>query len=223
MRPGACLLALALSFCAAPAGAAERLGRFFFTPEQRGSLDVARAKRVRTSVGTEEGVAVAAEKPPPPPQPEHVTYDGIVRRSDGRVTVWLNDRAVQDKDLRAGAPIAGRIRPDGAVTVQSAQTGRSVELKVGQSAELLSGSVEEAYARRAPPAPKPEAKPEEKPTPKPVADPATAPKPAASSADERDREDRMDAALRALEAAAAAAGAKPAPAAPVVVYPPPAK
>ena len=208
------LLALSLGLPAAVpvATAAESLGRLFYTPEQRSSLDAARIKRTRTSVGTEEG---ATEKPPAPPQPEVVTYGGMVRRSDGSTTVWLNDRALQDKDLRSAA-VMGRIRPDGSLTVQSPQTGRSVDLKVGQRAELLSGTVEERYTRRSP-APKPEAKAEGKPA-NPQADAAAA-SAAARSRDDRDREEKVDKALRALEAAAL--NAKPAapPAQPTPQYP----
>ena len=210
-------LALALTLSAPPVIAAEPLGRLFFTPDQRASLDTARTKRTRNTVATEES---AAEKPPPPPQPEHVTYGGLVRRSDGKTTVWLNDRAVQDKDLGAGSSITGRIRPDGSVTIQGAQSGRSVDLKVGQSAELLSGTVEERYTRSRT-APKPEAKPEDKPATKPGADAgaATAAAPARGKED-RERDERIENAVKAMEAAAAKL---PAPAAPVQVYPPPSR
>jgi hypothetical protein len=198
----ALLLALVFTLTpgAPPALAAEPLGRFFFTPDQRTSLDTARTKKARTTVGTEEG---ATEKPPPAPQPEHVTYGGLVRRSDGKTTVWLNDQVLQDKDLRSGSSITGRIRPDGSVTLQGAQSGRSVELKVGQSAELLSGTVEERYMR---PAPKPEARPEDKPAVKPGADASGANQAALERAkEERAREERrrdMEDAVRALQNAA---------------------
>ena len=70
----------------------------------------------------------------------------MVRRSDGKTTVWLNNRAVTEKES-AGATMVGKVRPDGTVTLQSAQTGRNVPLRVGQRAELLSGRVEEGYRR----------------------------------------------------------------------------
>ena len=97
------------------------------------------------------------------------------------------------------------------MTVQGAQSGRSVDLKVGQSAELLSGTVEERYSRRDPAAaPKPEARPEDKSAAKPAAD-ASAAKGAAleRAKEERAREERrrdMEDAVRAVQNAA---GAKP--------------
>lgn len=148
------LLALACLLAAipAPAPAAEPLGRLFFTPSQRASLDVARRQRTRTTVATEKTNEEAV------PVPEVITYGGMVRRNDGKTTVWINNRAVHDKAAGGGTSIVNRVQPDGGISLQVPQSGRSVDLKVGQSVELLSGSIEESYARRAA-APKPDAKP----------------------------------------------------------------
>jgi len=177
---------------AAPTQAAEPLGRLFFTPEQRLKLDSARSSKTRVTLTTEKPEEAA---PPPAPQPEVVTYDGIVQRSDGTTTVWLNSRPLTEKDKVTGA-IVGRVRPDGRITVQGQQSGRTADLKVGQRAELLSGTVEEGYSR-IPAPPQPEAKP----------DPKAAEKPAAAGADktkeERDRARDLDDAVRALKEAAA--------------------
>jgi hypothetical protein len=133
---------------------AEPLGRLFFTPEQRASLDVARTQRARRGVssdGSEETVAPAAQS---------ITYGGVVRRSDGKSTVWINGRPVNDNDPAGGAAVVGRVRPDGGVSLQVPQSGRSIELKPGQSVELLSGTIEEAFSRKPePPEPKPAVKP----------------------------------------------------------------
>ncbi|MBI2294900.1 MAG: hypothetical protein HYU76_02390 [Betaproteobacteria bacterium] len=147
------LLALAclLAAITAPAPAAEPLGRLFFTPAQRGSLDVARTQRARTTVATEKTNEEAV------PVPEVITYGGMVRRNDGKTTVWINNRAVHDKEAVGGASMVSKVRPDGGVSLQVPQSNRSVDLKVGQSVELLSGSIEESYARRT--SPKPESKP----------------------------------------------------------------
>ena len=78
--------AIVLMLGAGTAAGAE-LGRLFFTPAQRATLDKMRAQ----NVGVEK---TAADTVPAPPLPQNVTLDGIVRRSDGRNTVWLNSRAV---------------------------------------------------------------------------------------------------------------------------------
>jgi hypothetical protein len=204
--------ALAAAAVSVPASAQERLGRLFFTPAQRASLDVARSQRARAAVATEKSEQEAT------PVPQTITYSGVLRRSDGKTTVWINNQPVHDRESAGAAAIVGRVRPDGSVTLQVPQSGRSVNLKPGQSVELLSGAVEEPYSRRFE-APRPEPKPAAKPAVKPEAKSA---KPAAPDrAAEREREEREaqrigDAISRALtETASARPGAAPAPAAPV--------
>jgi hypothetical protein len=133
------LLAVALSLAPLASYAAEPLGRLFYTPAQRAQLDAARSQKSRA--------APAAEPEEPPPLPEVVTYDGVVRRSDGRTTVWINNRAINDGRAPGGAPVTSRLRPDGSVSLGIAQSDRSVNLKVGQSVEIVSGTIAEPYGR----------------------------------------------------------------------------
>lgn len=131
---------------AAPAAAADSsLGRLFFTPSQRASLDVARSRRTKVTVATEatEATVEVAE-----PVPQTITYGGMVRRSDGRTTVWLNDRAIDDPKPAGGPTVIRRVRPDGAVTLEVPKSNRRIDLKVGQSVEVLSGSIGEGYRQR---------------------------------------------------------------------------
>ena len=184
-------------------------GRLFFTPDQRASLDRARAQRARTTLSTENTEQDAA------PVSQTIIYGGVVRRSDGKSTAWLNNQPVYDREQFGGA-IVGRVRPDGSVTLQVPQSGRSVSLKPGQSVELLSGAVEEGYSRRLE-----VSKPEPKPAAKPATDARTG-KPVSpeSAKAEEAREERQqqvieDAVSRALqETASARPGATPAPAGP---------
>jgi len=201
----ACLLAAAM-----PAAAAEgpQIGRMFFTPTQRAQLDVARAQRARVTLATEKTEEVLATQP----VPQTLTYDGVVRRADGSTTVWINSRPVNPKDP-AGPVIVGRVRADGGVSLQMPQSGRTVDLKPGQSVELLSGQIEERFVRKpAPPEPKPAARPEAKGEARAEAKGA-APAPVDAARAEREREDqerqRVDEAVaRALQEKS---GAKPAP------------
>jgi len=189
------------------AGAAEPAGRLFFTPAQRASLDVARTQRARATLSNEKTEQEAA------PVPQTITYGGVVRRSDGKSTAWFNNQPVNDREPLGGAAIVGRVRPDGSVTLQVLQSGRSVSLKPGQSVELLSGAVEEGYSRRLDAS---------KPEPKPVGKPAAGGKPTSTAApdnagterarDERQQQVIEDAVSRALqETASARPGAAPAP------------
>jgi hypothetical protein len=192
----------------------ERLGRLFFTPAQRASLDVARSQRARAAVATERTEQEAT------PVPQTITYNGVLRRSDGKTTVWVNNQPVHDRESAGAAAIVGRVRADGSVTLQVPQSGRSVTLKPGQSVELLSGNVEEGYARRLE-GPKPEPKPAAKSAAKSAADARSAKPAAPDSAAQREREEREtqrleEAISRALVETAAArpAGALPAPSVP---------
>lgn len=162
------LIALVLLALPFTAEAAEPLGRLFFTPEQRAQLDQLRIRKV---------VSVQTKEEPPP---EVISYDGIVRRSDGKATVWVNNKALSESDVRDASSLVGRIERDGRILVQTNQgTGTpALRLKVGQSAELLSGRVDERFAiarpeqeRGAKPeanAPQQESQPAENPAAKPV-------------------------------------------------------
>jgi len=182
----------------------ERLGRLFFTPAQRASLDVARSQRARAALSTEKPEQEAT------PVAQTITYSGHIRRSDGKTTIWINNQAVHDRESAGAAAIVGRVRPDGSVTLQVPQSGRSVRLKPGQSVELLTGAVEEGYPRGIEAA-KPEAKP---------AATAGTGKPAPDRAAQRDRDEREtqrleDAISRALtETASARPLAPPSPESP---------
>lgn len=206
--------ALAATATSVPAPAQERLGRLFFTPAQRASLDVARSQRARTALSTEKPEQEAT------PVPQTITYGGVLQRSDGKTTVWINNQPVHDRESAGAAAIVGRVRPDGSVTLQVPQSGRSVILKPGQSVELLSGAVEEAYSRKLEPS-RPEPKPAATPAAKPAADARSAKPAAPDSAAQREREEREaqrleDAISRALaETASARPAAAPVPGTPV--------
>ncbi len=67
------------SLLAPPASLAD-LGRLFYTSEQRAGLEKARLQNRTQSVQTDSS----------PPKP--VTYDGVVIRSDGHSTRWINGK-----------------------------------------------------------------------------------------------------------------------------------
>jgi len=161
----ALLLAIAPTAMAQKVPAADFAGRLFFTPEQRAQLDILRTQRaVATKVRDE-------------PVPEFVTYSGIVRRSDGQATVWVNGELLTEAELRNKQSIIGRIGRNGQILVQTPQAGDTtqVQLKVGQSAELLSGQVDEPFStRRAARVPEAKPKAEVKPPAAPAVETAKA-------------------------------------------------
>ncbi|MDP1674464.1 MAG: hypothetical protein Q8L65_15300 [Burkholderiales bacterium] len=130
-------LLLILLLLALPAThAAELAGRLFFTPQQRVQLDQLRTQKAVASQVREE------------PIPETVTYNGIIRRSDGKTTIWMNNQPMSAAELRSGQAVTGTVSRDGRILLQNPQagTGGRLELKVGQSATLLSGKVDESFS-----------------------------------------------------------------------------
>jgi len=132
---------------------APTLGRMFYTPAERATLDEMR-KRPAPVLVQEKTIEA-------PPAPEYVTLNGVVRRSDGTTTVWLNNKPVQGQRSSEGLILApARAGTPGNVTVVVPQSGRKVDLKVGQQLEVTSGKVQEPYrAPRAPSASEPAATP----------------------------------------------------------------
>ncbi len=138
---------LALMLIACTAYAAE-LERMFFTPAQRATLDNARKQNIRVEIGSDN------EQPAAAPVPQNFSVNGVIRRSDGKSTIWLNNRVVSEQPASGMKAAVGKT--DNRVRLSVPESGRSVDLKVGQTVEIVSGAVEESYLRR--PAPKPEAK-----------------------------------------------------------------
>jgi hypothetical protein len=143
------LLSLLIFFYSALATAADDLGRLFLTPAQRAQLETVRAQRDRRLP------IVAEPDVTPAPMtaaqgPGAVTYSGVVRRSDGKATVWINGKPVNERSMGAKnseVNVLG-LRRDGAVSVAIPHAGRTGSLKVGQRMDVTSGRIEESYARR---------------------------------------------------------------------------
>ena len=110
---------------------ADELGRLFFTPEQRALLELAQHQATATDA---EG--------------EGLTLNGIVLRSDGRQTVWVNGR--QKPDARAVGP--------GAALIPLPAVPAKVRLKVGQTIDPATGQVGEQLRRPITSTPPPSAK-----------------------------------------------------------------
>ncbi|MDA8128341.1 MAG: hypothetical protein M0Z73_06550 [Betaproteobacteria bacterium] len=98
------MVALCLGHAASAMAAPADPGRLFFTPAQRAQLEAARAARPAGSQGSQAPVNAAA--------PLH--YDGIVIRSDGVVTRWIDGKPKRDGAAVSGLK-PGQIRADGQV------------------------------------------------------------------------------------------------------------
>jgi hypothetical protein len=101
----------------APAQAAEPLGRLFFTPERRAALERQRQYNIQET-RTVQGATMR--------------LDGIVRRSSGHTTVWVNGQAQHDRSRDAGVAVA--LPPQSADAARlSAGDEAPAQLRVGES------------------------------------------------------------------------------------------
>ncbi|MFT3847552.1 MAG: hypothetical protein QM739_02425 [Propionivibrio sp.] len=131
MRPLAILSALVLANApCTEAFGEEALGRLFFTPERRQALDHQRQFNIQ-------------EKQEAPEDPTF-TIDGVVTRSSGKRTVWLNGVAQNDGDISSGISIDTARHKPGKVTIhaadnpeRNASVGDTVNRNTGESTSLI--------------------------------------------------------------------------------------
>lgn len=83
---GACFIALPLCASGLSAAAPLELGRLFYTPDQRSQLEFARTHRI-----TERAQPNKQNAPIATPAP--LRYDGVLIRSDGNTTRWVDGKA----------------------------------------------------------------------------------------------------------------------------------
>lgn len=135
------VMALALlGASTAPVPAAEPLGRLFFTPDRRLALEQGRNSPAVSTTPTETGT--------------NMSLDGIVRRSHGPATVWINGRAqiagqgagtsIQIESSGAGARIGGSED----VAPASISVGQRINRVTQEKVDLLpSGAITRAASR----------------------------------------------------------------------------
>lgn len=134
-------LLLLLAVLALRAGAEPpHMGRLFMSPSERAGLDRLRdaGGRIEPPPAPPPPPAAGTEPlPPAPPPPMVVT--GIVQRSDGKSTVWINNTPQDDQQVGAanGAP---------AVTVML-PSGQRATLKAGQAVDVATGVVGDVRAQ----------------------------------------------------------------------------
>ncbi|MGK5047826.1 hypothetical protein ACQ4WP_18300 [Janthinobacterium sp. GB4P2] len=114
---------------------APQLGRLFLSPEQRAQIDAQRYG----PPAADPALAPPPPPPPPPPAPP-VELNGVVLRSSGRSTVWLNQEAQNEPHNRLARDKSGA---SGTLTLRLS-TGQVVLLKPGQRYDPASGTVTEA-------------------------------------------------------------------------------
>ena len=129
MRTAARIALLACLLGAVDARAQE-LGRLFFTPEQRASLDARRKARV-------------PDKPAAAPQVESpiTRVNGAVQRAGGKSTVWVNGEAIPENVPSTPSQAVPRATTPGRVSLPLGEGGRELDMRVGESLNRGSGEV----------------------------------------------------------------------------------
>ncbi|AJP48728.1 hypothetical protein PG1C_10340 [Rugosibacter aromaticivorans] len=126
MKRAYCLvLGLLVTSTTWPAHAASTpLGRLFFTPEKRLTLERQRLSKIQETQ-TLEGATMS--------------LDGIVQRSSGKSTVWINGRA-QDEHDAARTGVSVRLTPKDPGQAQLSPGEESpTQLKVGEAINRATG------------------------------------------------------------------------------------
>lgn len=113
---------------------AEVLGRFFFTPEERATLDKQRL---------ENGLSIQQADSAPPMN--SVTLNGHIKRSGGPSTVWLNGVPQREGDTPKRVKITDKKHAPEEVAVKLPDSNRTYPLKVGQTLTPGSGEIREGY------------------------------------------------------------------------------
>lgn len=121
------LLIIALS---PAANAEEALGRLFFTPERRQSLDRQRQMNIPAAGQVNEDLTL--------------TINGVVTRSSGKRTSWVNGTPQNENEISGGMAVIPRGKDPGKVVVRAsdspsvnARVGETVNRSTGESRSLL--------------------------------------------------------------------------------------
>ena len=133
-------------------------GRLFLTPAERAHLDELRRVRPQQArpAQVEEGRAGTTQTSidiPPPPPPEPFTMNGLVVRSRGPNTVWVDGQPVlSTQETDKGVRIDTRHTSAAGTPVTVLESGRAVRLKPGQTYVPDSGRLTERYEAPSAPA-----------------------------------------------------------------------
>ncbi|MEX0959678.1 MAG: hypothetical protein WDZ63_10370 [Burkholderiales bacterium] len=136
-------LVLVLGVTGQAIAAEEGLGRLFFTPKQRAALDA--GAPISRPAPKPAAAATAPRRPAPPPAPRELRLGGVVTRSDGERTVWIDGKPYhrdQPDDVRIIIDMAD----PATVRVQPRGTQSPIEVRVGQTLDRRTGTVREPYA-----------------------------------------------------------------------------
>lgn len=130
--------------CVAPDSGAQSFGRIFSTADERASLDSQRDAMLRGLTETERLAALRTpeQETVVEVQPAMIQMGGIVRRSDGTHTIWLNGVPVSEREL----PRNVQLDMLGGLGVLHVNTPTDTySLRPGQTLNAATGELRESY------------------------------------------------------------------------------
>ena len=131
-RLAALALVAALCTTASAQDSSDELGRLFFTPERRQTLD----RQRQLNIQEQQEI----------PEDPTLTIDGVVTRSSGKRTAWVNGVAQNENEMPSGVKVTPGRKDPGKVVVQAsespasnARVGGTVNRNTGEATDLLNG------------------------------------------------------------------------------------
>lgn len=143
---------LVLGVLCARGAPGDELGRLFFTPEERATMEAARAlvnvAPVSLSALSLSNLprAIPAVAAPPPPA---LTLNGLVTRSQGPATLWINGLAQDARSLYLPGVAQPRVRLErNAIQIALDPTQPARRVKAGQTFDPARAQVSDAHQTR---------------------------------------------------------------------------
>jgi hypothetical protein len=149
IRPGAAAVLIATCVLCFPLGSAraEALGRLFTTPQQRAVLE--RLRHAPPPAPKPKVVEQPKVVVPPPPEVPRITVNGVVIRSDGDSTAWVNGQSTgEGRDEIDSVQVNPRRIRGLAVPITTPSNLPDVRLKPGQSYDPATGTVVDIYQQQ---------------------------------------------------------------------------
>lgn len=116
------------------------IGRLFSTPTDRAELDM-----LRGGYGSDEKVDVETQQPALQPVSDPLYLNGLIQRSDGRTTVWVNGQRLDQQGGDEMLTLRSRADSQNRVKLLLKDEQRDIRLKPGQAWDPASKQIIERY------------------------------------------------------------------------------
>jgi hypothetical protein len=115
---------------------ANDLLRLFTTPDERTKLDKALEPPPRITK------SIKKSKPSGPQPPRYITFNGIVKRSQGPLTIWING---QNNLKQPGFEVKLNNLTQSIVSIHLKGTKKTILLKPGQTVDTLDNTIKDNF------------------------------------------------------------------------------